>query len=443
MRYLFLTCLLLWSGTGLAANWLDAMLAYDAKDYQSAREGFTELLEVGNDMAAFNLAAMAYHGEGEDVNLAKAVAFFELAGVLGHPTASQLANQLKSKLTPEQNRTVQQDLLALQEQVFIPKVVPTAPENSAYEMPTAIKRVHPRYPKEAAMNGQFGYVNVRFLVDESGSVTSIDTLDAFPQGVFEKSAIRAIKRWKYQPSDKKHLVRVKLDFTLDGYVDAIQLTKLIEKEKLWQYAVAGVPNYQEALGTLLELAASYSQHYFVEDKTAKVTAELPDLSVFASKKTPGIEIEQFSGWATIKLNEQGIITGVSSHKLYPDSQNIDLVGLQVSKEGAAGEYRITRLSDKLSANINVEHVIKVASSLTPYFWWELAARNGDQRAQQIMAANDSRWERYLLSKNDPVVLAWTGSRMILEGNRKQGMALLEQAIALNYPQAREMKKQLM
>ena len=60
-----------------------------------------------------------------------------------------------------------------------------------------------------------------------------------------------------------------------------------------------------------------------------------------------------------------------------------------------------------------------------------------------MAANDSRWERYLLSKKDPVVMAWTGSRMILEGNRKQGMALLEQAIALNYPQAREMKKQLM
>ncbi|SNY59749.1 TonB family C-terminal domain-containing protein [Arsukibacterium tuosuense] len=444
MRFVILTFLLLWSGAGLAANWLDAMLAYDAKDYKSAREGFTELLEVGNDMAAYNLAAMAYHGEGEDVDLVKAVSLFELAGVLGHPSAGQLASQLKAKLTPEQSQSIQHILASLQEQVFIPKIEPQTTKHAEHEMPTAIKRAHPRYPRNAAINGQFGYVNLRFLVDESGSVTSVDTLDAFPQGVFEKSAINAVKRWKYQPGDKKHLVRVKLDYTLgDGYIDAPQLTKLIKKENLWHYAVAGVPNYQEVLGTLLSLASSYSQHYFVEDETAKVSAELPDLSFFASKKTPNVKIEQFSGWATITLNERGIITEVSNRHFYPDSQNIDLLGLQVSKGGSAGEYRINRLSDKLSADINVRHVIKVVPSLTPYFWWELAARNGDQRAQQIMAANDPRWERYLLSKKDPVVMAWAGSRMILEGDRQQGMDLLEHAIALRYPQAKELKKQLM
>lgn len=287
-------------------------------------------------------------------------------------------------------------------------------------------------------------MHLRFLVDESGAVTSVDTLEAFPQGVFEKSAIQAVKRWQYQPGDKKHLVRVKLDYTLDdGYINAVQLTKLIEQENLWQYAVAGVPNYQQVLGTLLSLAAHYSEHYFVEDKAVKVTAELPDLAVFASQKTPKIEIEQFSGWATVTLDEQGVITKVSKRHLYPDSPDIDLIGMQASKKGTAGEYYITRLSDKLSGKINVRHVAKVAATLTPHFWWEMAARNGDQRAQQIMAANDSRWERYLLSKQDPVVMAWAGSRMILEGDRQQGMNLLEQAIALNYPQAREMKKQLM
>lgn len=444
MRFLFLTCVLLWSGASLAANWLDAMLAYEAQDYPAARKNFTELLEVGNDMAAYNLAAMAYHGEGEEVDLVKAVAFFELAAGLGHPTAGQLASQLKVKLTAEQHQSIQQNLLALQDQVFIPKAVTKTTENAKYDMPTVIERVPPRYPIGAARRGQFGYVNLRFLVDESGAVTSIDTLDAFPQGVFESSAIQAVKRWQYQPSDKKHLVRVKLDYTLDNkHIDAVQLTNLIKKEKLWQYAIAGVPNYQEILGSLLGLASSYSQHYFVEDETAQITTELPDLSVFASKNTPKVKIEEFSGWATITLNEQGVVTEVSERHLYPDSSDINLIGLQVSKKGTAGEYRITRASDKLSANIDVKHVTKVAATLTPHFWWESAARNGDQRAQQIMAANDSRWERYLLAKQDPVVMAWVGSRMILEGDRQQGMDLLEQAIALNYPQAREMKKQLM
>lgn len=443
MRFLLLTFILLWSSEGLAANWLEAMLAYDAKDYQTAREGFNELLEVGNDMAAYNLAAMAYHGVGEEVDLVKAVALFELAAVLGHPDADQLAKQLKAKLTPEQNQLMHQNLLLLQEHVFIPKVVSQATESAEYEMPTAIKRVPPKYPTKAAMNGQFGYVNLRFLVDESGSVTSVDTLDAFPQGVFEKSAIQAVKRWKYQPGDKKQLVRVKLDYTLDGYVDVVQLTNLIEKEKLWQYAIAGVPNYQEALGTLLHLASSYSQNYYREDDTLELTANLPDLSVLTNKKVPRVKIEQFSGWATIILNEQGVITDVSRRRLYQDSADIDLIGLQVSDEGTAGEYYITRLSDKLSANIDVKQVIKVASSLTSHFWWEQAARNGDKRAQQIMAANDTRWERYLLSKKDPVVMAWAGSRMILEGDRQQGMDLLEHAVALNYPQAKELKKQFM
>lgn len=443
MRFVFLTCVLLWSGAGVAANWLEAMLAYDAKDYQTAREGFKELIEVGNDMAAYNLAAMAYRGEGENVDLAKAVALFELAGELGHPSAGQLANQLRVKLTAEQNKSTRQQLMSLQQQVFIPRLVPQTTDFARYDMLTPIKRVPPRYPEDAALSGQFGYVNLRFLVDESGAVTSVDTLDAFPQGVFEKSAIRAVKRWQYQPGDKKHLVRVKLDYTLDGYVDAVQLTKLIEKEKLWQYAVAGAPTYQEALGTLLELASSYSQHYFVDDKTAKLTADLPDFAVFSSKKIPKVNIEQFSGWASITLNEQGVITNVSQRHLYADSVDMDLVGLQVSKQSIAGEYRISRLSDKLSVNIEVKHLIRVASTLTPNFWWELAARNGDKRAQHIMAANDSSWERYLLSKNDPVVMAWSGSKLILDGYRKEGLALLDQAIALHYPQAKELKKQFM
>jgi hypothetical protein len=40
-------------------------------------------------------------------------------------------------------------------------------------------------------------------------------------------------------------------------------------------------------------------------------------------------------------------------------------------------------------------------------------------------------------------MAWAGTRLILEGQREQGLQLLEQAIAKNYEPASEMKKQFM
>jgi hypothetical protein len=60
-----------------------------------------------------------------------------------------------------------------------------------------------------------------------------------------------------------------------------------------------------------------------------------------------------------------------------------------------------------------------------------------------MAAYDTRWEQYLLEQQDAEVMAWAGSRLILEGQRQQGLALLDAAIAKSYPLAEELKKQLM
>ena len=74
---------------------------------------------------------------------------------------------------------------------------------------------------------------------------------------------------------------------------------------------------------------------------------------------------------------------------------------------------------------------------------EQAAKNGNPDAQRVMAAYDPQWESYLLSLHDAEVMAWTGTRMILDGQREQGMALLEQAIAKNYTPAKEIKQQFM
>lgn len=63
----------------------------------------------------------------------------------------------------------------------------------------ALLKVEPDYPRKAARQGIEGWVKLEFTVLEDGSVTDIKVVDAEPRRVFNKSAKRAIKRWKFKP----------------------------------------------------------------------------------------------------------------------------------------------------------------------------------------------------------------------------------------------------
>ncbi|MEO0996705.1 MAG: energy transducer TonB, partial [Pseudomonadota bacterium] len=64
---------------------------------------------------------------------------------------------------------------------------------------TPLVRVPAVYPHSALMKGTEGYVTLRFTVTETGSVADPEVIAAEPAGVFERAAIRAVLRWKYQP----------------------------------------------------------------------------------------------------------------------------------------------------------------------------------------------------------------------------------------------------
>ena len=64
---------------------------------------------------------------------------------------------------------------------------------------TPLVRVPPEYPVSALRTGTEGYVVVKFTVTETGSVKDPIVLRAEPPGVFERSAKRAVLRFKYQP----------------------------------------------------------------------------------------------------------------------------------------------------------------------------------------------------------------------------------------------------
>lgn len=60
-------------------------------------------------------------------------------------------------------------------------------------------RVEPAYPQRALQRGVQGYVVLSFSIDETGRPTDIQIVEAKPKRVFEREAMRALKKWKYQP----------------------------------------------------------------------------------------------------------------------------------------------------------------------------------------------------------------------------------------------------
>ena len=64
---------------------------------------------------------------------------------------------------------------------------------------TPLVRIPADYPIPALMKGIEGFVELRFVVTETGSVRDPEVLRADPPGVFERAAIRAVLKWKYQP----------------------------------------------------------------------------------------------------------------------------------------------------------------------------------------------------------------------------------------------------
>ena len=61
------------------------------------------------------------------------------------------------------------------------------------------KTVNPTYPESARKRGTEGWVEMAFTVTPTGTVEDIEVRNASPADVFEESATRAIKQWRFEP----------------------------------------------------------------------------------------------------------------------------------------------------------------------------------------------------------------------------------------------------
>ncbi len=76
-----------------------------------------------------------------------------------------------------------------------------APEAAAVDASTLTRTRYsaPQYPDTARTRGIEGWVDVQFLVNTDGSVSEASIVGAQPVGVFEQSALEAVRHWRYQP----------------------------------------------------------------------------------------------------------------------------------------------------------------------------------------------------------------------------------------------------
>jgi protein TonB len=72
--------------------------------------------------------------------------------------------------------------------------------------PPQLKLVHyvePTYPLRRLMDRVKGSVNVQFTVNAKGVTTDVKVLSSQPAGVFDRAAVDAVSRWRYQPPVQK------------------------------------------------------------------------------------------------------------------------------------------------------------------------------------------------------------------------------------------------
>jgi protein TonB len=65
--------------------------------------------------------------------------------------------------------------------------------------PSPIVRVNPVYPPRPLQRGTEGWVEVEFTITEAGGVSDSRVTNSQPGSVFDRAALRAVDRWKYEP----------------------------------------------------------------------------------------------------------------------------------------------------------------------------------------------------------------------------------------------------
>lgn len=67
-------------------------------------------------------------------------------------------------------------------------------------VPRPVQRAPLEYPPRAKSKEIEGYVVMSLLINKQGKVEKAKVIESSPQGIFDNSALRSIKRWNFEPA---------------------------------------------------------------------------------------------------------------------------------------------------------------------------------------------------------------------------------------------------
>jgi TonB family protein len=165
-----------------------------------------KLTDPANDNAVFYLTAL----QAADVNNAAiAPASRELATKLLDRASAAARDgktaQMDADLTQARRWGADaKDIQAVQQASASRKgaTKPAASATQAADLSAKLKRtryVDPEYPERALSQKISGFVTVEFTVNGEGQPADVRVVAAEPAGTFDRAAMAAVKRWRYEP----------------------------------------------------------------------------------------------------------------------------------------------------------------------------------------------------------------------------------------------------
>ncbi|KAF1719882.1 energy transducer TonB [Pseudoxanthomonas wuyuanensis] len=131
--------------------------------------------------------------------------------------AQQLAAQQEAAARAESERqaAAQREAQQRAEREAAARNTATAATTAAAPSAATLRAVStpaPRYPPEALRSGTSGEVLVEITVGTDGSVTAARVVRANPARVFDREALNAVRRWKFEPVDAPVTTRRTIGF---------------------------------------------------------------------------------------------------------------------------------------------------------------------------------------------------------------------------------------
>ncbi len=123
------------------------------------------------------------------------------------PSNNDNLQRSNSVIQPQKNESPKTDLNFDGNRIF--------EEKELDKPPAAIRRVKPDYPYIARELNKTGIVKLSFIINQDGQISDIKIIGETEPGVFSKSALNALNKWRFTPgilNGKKVSARVTLDF---------------------------------------------------------------------------------------------------------------------------------------------------------------------------------------------------------------------------------------